>query len=152
MPPRNEGLGRSFGSLTYARRGGKFDAQLKRWADKTSEDLEYIVLDAAWSVGEAIVGQTPFRSGRAKAHWRFGINSRPGSYEPALRGTIDQAMDPTPLNSYKAGDNIHIYNKAPYVALLEAGMSPQSPPGAMFRDHIRNWDLHLAEAARKNGI
>jgi len=150
MPPSNRGLARNFGSLLYTRKGGSFDVQLRKWAKKTEEDLGYIVLDAAQLMGDAVVQSTPFRSGRAKAHWRFGINSRPGGYDRTKRAGIDHYIDVEPLNGWKVGDNIHLYNKAPYVALLEAGMSPQAPAGSIFRDHVANWDLYVAQAARLN--
>lgn len=151
MPPPDVSAFPGFGRQIYTRRGGSLDTQLRNFRHLATEDMKNVVLDAARLLGDSVVASTPYRTGRAKAHWRFGINSRPGGYDKTLRAGPDHLIDVSPLEGWTPGDNIHLYNKAPYVPLLEAGLSAQAPPGSMLQDNVRNWDLFIQQALRLNG-
>lgn len=139
-----------FGVQAYTRRGGDFRQIMKRYRHLAEDELKYVVQDACLMLADDIVKATPYRTGRAKSNWKIGINGRPEEYDRIGLASRNHRIDQSPLDAYQLGDNVHIYNKAPYIGLLESGLSDQAPAGSIVREHVDNWDIYVARAVRMN--
>lgn len=140
-----------YGSLTYKRYGPLGD-QLAAIHRNFDAQAAAVVIDTMFYLGSAVKDNTPYRTGRATAHWMLALNGRPGGYDPNLVEGRGQAIDVKDIESYSLGDRVHLYNKAPYAAILDDGWSNQIAPGQMLRAQAARFSEFVERAARDNDL
>lgn len=111
------------------------------------EQAKSIIVDAVFYMGTDVKSNTPYKTGRAVAHWQVALNGRPGGYDPTRTEARGMALDVSALAEYRLGDRIHLYNKAPYGPLLEEGWSEMAAPGQMLRAQAERFQEYLDRAA-----
>lgn len=144
-------FGYKFGSLPY-KRFGSLNAQIRAAAEEFGDQAADVIVDAMFYMGTAVKENTPHLTGRATAHWEVALNGRPGGYDPTKTEPKGQSIDVTAIESFKLGDRIHLYNKAPYVGLLESGWSDQAAPGQMLRAQAARFQEFIHRAAGDHGL
>lgn len=129
-----------------------FSAAMTEFRKRFEENTGRVIILATQMMVTQIIKSTPYLTGRAQAHWRVALNGRPGGYSPTLTSSPNPPVDISPIQGWKPGDNIHIYNKAPYAYKLEyLGWSSQSPSG-MMRVNIIKWPDFVSAAAGSLGL
>jgi hypothetical protein len=111
-----------------------FTTQVLGFSVKAKDNANGVGKSLASQGLSGMVRRSPVDTGRFKGNWRVGIN------QPDLRFNKD-LKDKAGSNTInrgnaainKAPDNAKIYatNITPYGPLLEAGRSPQAPPGGI---------------------
>lgn len=141
----------SFGILKY-KRFGPLNAQIRAVSEQFGEQTGQVLIGAMFYLGSAVKEDTPYRTGRATAHWKLALNGRPGPYDPMLTEARGMTIDIGPIEHWKPGDRIHLYNKAPYAVLLEEGWSKQAGPGQMLRHNVDRFPEFMERAAMEEDL
>lgn len=141
-----------FGRKTFRWLAGspKFaDEIVKRYGDRAVEVVKRAVTD----MGDDIMDNSGFLTGRLRGHWKVGVNSMPGGYDAKLEDPSRRLLfDPEPLEKMKLTDRIYIYNKAPYAAIIEAIGSHTTAPGQMVQQQRLGWQGYVDRAAKDLGV
>jgi hypothetical protein len=109
--------------------------QLSRRLDKVVRKLDVglttVVTTVATSIAAELVPDTPVLTGFARGNWRPALNSPPTVpitfLDPTGQATI--AKIGAVASRFRIGDVLYIANLIPYIEQLDAGSSPQAPPG-----------------------
>lgn len=134
-------------TIWRAKRG--FSAQMREFTKMFEDNTGFVITGAMFLMGNAIIESTPYKTGRAQHHWALGLNERSSfPYDSSLNGSRNPDIDDGPILGWKPGDTIFLYNNAPYIGLLEDGMSTQAGPGIMVAANIARWPDFIAQSAR----
>jgi len=106
-----------------------FADDIKKFAEKTGNNMEDTVVTTIFQLNELVVKRTPVDTGRARGGWVASVgnpSSSKGSQDTSGSATISKA------NRKAAGSVGNIYylaNNVEYIMLLEYGRSGQAPQG-----------------------
>lgn len=116
----------------------QFANRMKQLASNVITNQSTRTKESAMAVVKELVIETPVDVGTAKSNWVVSVGSKWGgrvdAHVPGRRGStsgsnaaITLAKAQLALKNYKSSQYIYISNNSPYIGLLNAGSSTQSP-------------------------
>lgn len=122
----------------------EFAKRIRVRASYVTKNSDALVRDVALAVTKELVQSTPVKTGRARSNWRTLLykptnvlfwppnnipgEGKPESPEAGAQRSIDEAQET--VGAFTGGRrSIWIINNVPYIQALNAGSSPQAPPG-----------------------
>ena len=94
-------------------------------------NMNTIIKEVATVADQAIVSQTPVKTGRARGNWDVGIGfpvteADFNKFDPEGADTI--ARNTAKIATRQPGQDINLTNNIYYIVRLNRGRSPQAPP------------------------
>lgn len=129
------------------------EVRLDRVAKRLVIGISDLVEDVARGIAEELIPATPVDTGFARGNWRPSLNA-PSSeaitfLDPTGAATIQKIINVG--KRFRPGDTLFIVNRAPYIANLNAGSSPQAPEG-FIEDAVQRGSAAAFARAQLRGI
>lgn len=129
------------------------ELSLKKFSDKTLEQIAGIQRNAFFGIVESIIYTTPVDTGRARSGWMSDVDQFDTTVpivqnitgEAAAQIAIDSAH--RAIGKHKLGQDLTLSNSVEYIRLLDAGSSLQAPSG-MIQDALSQYRQFVEEAAK----
>jgi hypothetical protein len=116
---------------------------------RLTRGIESLVENIVTDVGREVVSSTPVKTGFARGNWRPTLNAPSpvpvSALDPTGAATI--ARIASVGAQYRVGNTVFIRNNASYIGLLNAGSSPQAPPGFVGAAVTRGVQSGIARSA-----
>ena len=105
-----------------------FSIKIKKYAEKTNQQMENAVTAICTKASMQVIKRTPVDTGRARGNWYATIDTP--SKETSETRRQSESEDKAKQESKKAyGHVFHLTNNLPYINRLEKGWSKQAPAG-----------------------
>lgn len=126
-----------------------FQADVKKFADKTKLSMDTVVRKVVIDLGQSLVRLSPVDTGRFRGNWMIGVGSPNAATIEAVdpTGSTSMARITTAAGGLRAGGVVYITNSLPYARRLEYGWSQQAPQG-MVRLTVANYQQYLERVVR----
>ena len=124
-----------------------FMANVTRLVEKMRGNTDFVVRKVLYDMSRQIIIRTPVDTGRLRGNWQFGTGTIPtGQLEdkdPAsgLGGKTESAIW-NAIADAKAGTIHYIVNNLPYARVIEYGMYPNPPKGALVSYGLKATTTH----------
>lgn len=146
-----------YGTKTYA-------AAIRRWADRTEEELTALARQSIYSLCFRIVVDTPVMFGVLRGGWQPSIGMIP---PPKPVGENGAPADPTgaqamadlavKLQGLKLGDKFYFTNATVYARRIEYGFVGEDSLGRYYNqrgryyvgNNVARWKVHVNDTARR---
>jgi hypothetical protein len=145
-----------------------FSNDIKKWAEKTNQDIHDVRRAAFFEMSSAIIKRTPVDTGRMKGNWQATLNAEAtGSLNIPFGGSVKGVSDDSAgryvlngvtraANNAKGDESMYLTNNLSYAVPLEyghygsgpnttGGYSNQAPTG-MVRITVREYQMHVKNA------
>lgn len=105
-----------------------FATEITGLANAIPRNIARMQREMALAVVEHVANSTPVDTGQASGNWKTSIGGPDTSFTPGPSSPIQSYQDAhRVLGSLAMGQDVHITNNVPYIALLNNGYSNQAP-------------------------
>ena len=125
-----------------------FLANVTRAVEKMRGNVDYTLRKVLYDMSRQIIMRTPVDTGRLRGNWQFGTAEIPSGQvddkDPAsgFGGPTEKKIWNS-IADAKAGTIHYIVNNLPYAQVIEYGMYPNPPKGALVSYGLKKTTTHV---------
>lgn len=125
-----------------------FALEIQQFCRQTDTRINLVIRRVVLGILREVVRKSPVDTGRFRANWQLGVNSRPaGEVNSISNNAVERGLAAMPAQA--AGNIYYVVNNLDYAQALEDGHSRQSPPGNMVAGTVAEFRRIVREALQQ---